>query len=138
MDISPCLVDGKSHCVSFDSCVVTNFDALEKLLQYGVSSGLHYNASEHPLFIVVDPFFYNEQLFKLAELAFEKLGFPAIYFMKSSSCIGYSLLSSLHAQLLPRQDDLSLRGLRRQRNPRGSRLRRLLPDDVYAFGPAAR
>ena len=81
MDISPCLVDGK----------ITNFDALEKLLQYGVSSGLHYNASEHPLFIVVDPFFYNEQLFKLTELAFEKLGFPAIYFMKSSSCIGFSL-----------------------------------------------
>lgn len=59
-----------------------------------MSSGLHYNASEHPLFIVVDPFFYNEQLFKLTELAFEKLGFPAIYFMKSSSCIGYSPLSS--------------------------------------------
>lgn len=43
---------------------------------------------------MVDPFFYNEQLFKLTELAFEKLGFPAIYFMKSSSCIGYSPLSS--------------------------------------------
>lgn len=55
-----------------------------------MSSGLHYNAAEHPLFIVVDPFIYKEQRYKLAELAFEKLGFPAIYFMKSSSCIGYA------------------------------------------------
>ena len=74
MDISPCLVDGKSHCVSFDSFVVTNFDALEKLLQYGVSSGLHYNASEHPLFIVVDPFFHYRTPDPEAEVWFEERG----------------------------------------------------------------
>ena len=96
MDISPCLVDGKSFILSLDWCIVTNFDALEKLLYYGVNSGLHYDATEHPLFIVVDPFFYKAQRCKLAELAFEKLGFPAVYFMESSSCIGYCILPPLY------------------------------------------
>ena len=81
MDISPCLTDGR----------ITNYDALEKLLNYGITSRLHYNATEHPLFIVEDPFSYKEQRLKFAELAFEKLGCPAIYAMKSSSCIGFSL-----------------------------------------------
>lgn len=68
--------------------VVTNYDALEKLLDYGITAGLRYKASEHPLLIVEQPFAFTEQRKKLAELMFEKLGFPAIYFLKSSSCIG--------------------------------------------------
>ena len=70
--------------------VVTNYDALEKLLDYGLTAGLRYKASEHPLLIVEQPFAFTEQRKKLAELMFEKLGFPAIYFLKSSSCIGYN------------------------------------------------
>ena len=91
MDISPCLTDGRSMLTRVPLVLVTNYDALEKLLNYGIASRLHYNATEHPLFIVEDPFSYKEQRLKFAELAFEKLGCPAIYAMKSSSCIGFSL-----------------------------------------------
>ena len=70
------------------NAVVSNYDAIEKLLDYGITAGLRYKASEHPLLIVEDPFSFAEQRMKLAELMFEKLGFPAIYFIKSSSCIG--------------------------------------------------
>lgn len=66
----------------------TNYDALEKLIDYGITVGLRYKASEHPLLIVEDPFSFSEHRKKLAEVMFEKLGFPAIYFLKSSSCIG--------------------------------------------------
>ncbi|KAK8825873.1 hypothetical protein WA577_001042 [Blastocystis sp. JDR] len=77
---------------SFMNGKISNYDAIEKLLDYGITAGLRYKASEHPLLIVEDPFSFAEQRMKLAELMFEKLGFPAIYFIKSSSCIGWRFL----------------------------------------------
>ena len=71
--------------------VGTNVDALEKLIKYGVSVGLRYEPSEHPLLIVEDPFCFGDHRKRLAEIMFEKLGFPAIYFLKSAPCIGYPL-----------------------------------------------
>lgn len=68
--------------------VVTNYDALEKLLDYGITAGLRYKAQEHPLLIVEEPYQSLDQRLKLAEILFEKLEFPAIYFMKSAPCIG--------------------------------------------------
>ena len=70
-----------------------NVDALEKLIRYGVSVGLRYEPTEHPLLIVEDPFSFTEHRKRLAEIMFEKIGFPAIYFMKSAPCIGYNLIS---------------------------------------------
>ena len=67
--------------------VVTNYEALEKLLDYGITAGLRYRATEHPLLVVEDPYESAEQRKKLTELLFEKLHFPAIYYLKSSSCI---------------------------------------------------
>ena len=71
--------------------LVTNYEALEKLLDFGITAGLRYKAPEHPLLIVEEPYETNEQRKKLAELLFEKLHFPAIYFLKSSSCIGFDM-----------------------------------------------
>lgn len=84
----------RKECVALcgRNAVVSNYDAIEKLLDYGITAGLRYKASEHPLLIVEDPFSFAEQRMKLAELMFEKLGFPAIYFIKSSSCIGWRFL----------------------------------------------
>ena len=70
---------------------VNSPDALQKKIKYGIQAGLHYETSEHPLFIVEDPFSKIDQRKKLAELMFEGLDVPALYFMKSSSCIGYTL-----------------------------------------------
>lgn len=76
---------------SYSNGKITNYDALEKLLDFGITAGLRYKAPEHPLLIVEEPYETNEQRKKFAELLFEKLHFPAIYFLKSSSCIGFSL-----------------------------------------------
>jgi len=62
------------------------------LLDFGITAGLRYKAPEHPLLIVEEPYETNEQRKKFAELLFEKLHFPAIYFLKSSSCIGFGLM----------------------------------------------
>lgn len=83
----------------------TNVDALEKLIKYGVTVGLRYEPTEHPLLIVEDPFCFGDHRKRLAEIMFEKLGFPAIYFLKSAPCIGYPLsplliLASQWAKLL--------------------------------------
>lgn len=88
MEICASLSNGKGILFFSGFTLVSNYDALEKLLDYGISAGLRYKASEHPLLIVEDPFSFSEHRWKLAEMMFEKLGFPAIYFLKSSSCIG--------------------------------------------------
>ena len=72
----------------FHDRIGTNYDALEKLVRYGISAGLRYEPSEHPLLIIEDPFSPLDQRKRIAELMFERLNFPAIYFVKSSSCIG--------------------------------------------------
>ena len=76
--------------------IAYNYDAIQELLNYGLSSKLRYKASEHPLLIVEDPFTSKDHRQKLAELMFEKLGFPAIYFLKSSSCIVYLFISLVY------------------------------------------
>lgn len=66
---------------------VTNYEALEKLLDYGITAGLRYRTTEHPLLVVEEPYESADQRRKFTELLFEKLHFPAIYYLKSSSCI---------------------------------------------------
>ena len=76
---------------SYSNGSITNYEALEKLLDYGITAGLRYRATEHPLLVVEEPYESAEQRKKLTELLFEKLHFPAIYYLKSSSCISFSL-----------------------------------------------
>lgn len=115
------------------NAVVSNYDAIEKLLDYGITAGLRYKASEHPLLIVEDPFSFAEQRMKLAELMFEKLGFPAIYFIKSSSCIGWRFLICIILSFSVGQNHLHVGRFRSEWNSRGSRVRRLSADDGYSL-----
>ena len=76
--------DGMPIEAALSDGVVTNWDAAEELLNYTYSSCLSCNPADHPLLLAEANHNTKEAREKMAELAFEKLGVPALFLSKSS------------------------------------------------------
>jgi actin-related protein len=74
--------------------VVTDWDALEAVWQHAYDSCLRTSASDHPLMITESAWAEPAQREKMAELAFEKFGVPALYFAPSPVLAAFSAARS--------------------------------------------
>jgi actin-related protein len=71
---------------------VDDFDLLEKVWEHAFKTTLRVDPKEHPLLISEPAFVTREARSKIAELALEKFGFPAVYLCKSAVLTAYVLI----------------------------------------------